>query len=258
MRKTLTENELWFLLTLFAPSLVIGFRNPTAGLLRDEILTLRKKLSEELVTKKIIQREKNDVKIIAPLHSYCWQMTHAEKVLLITLKIENESTTTLAVYPASDQIVVSMTSQGVSEYEVFSASQEEILAMITGVTREASDVSPVGSAWFNVEQEKVIRAHRFIEEDKVDEAVNLVRNTSFALLWEQYVDTIKKPAITCALVEFFNLQSISDMYTAGFSFVLEKKNCWIVEPSGEDPQLASIRKTSIHAIQQRIQNALSM
>lgn len=249
---TFTDNEFWFLLTLFAPSLVIGFCDPTKGMLREEILELRQKVSDKLSERKIIQREKNKIYITDPLHSYCWQMTHAERVLLISLKNKNGPTTTLAIYPSSDQFVVSTTRKGSADIEVFFASEGEIFKRIFGMKGAGREEPLVESVGLNIEQEKITQAHRLIRDGDIESAARLANNSDQTELWQSYLNTIKEPEITCAIIAFTNCQSSTDMHTKGFSFLTDKENCWIVEPNNEDQRIASIRNSTKQAVQQRI------
>ena len=109
--------DLWLLFSRLGPSTVIGFKDPTRGMLSKEIYEVRSKAYHNLLSKELIQGAKESFSIDENLLELIKSIIFPNKVIIVTSQSDNKSVV-VDNYYFSKKLIVNLMTSDLENYQI--------------------------------------------------------------------------------------------------------------------------------------------
>ena len=246
----ITSTELWFLFSLHAPAIIIGFPDPTLGFLADEIEGINRRAQDSLLKKRVITRDANGQWIVhEPIAGWIRSITAPKHSIIIMRHDKGSVDMTRSFHFTGDQIIA-LYSEGSDEctigpVENTRAIHEFMLEpFLTTVYSDNSD-SPI-----EISEKDLAKAQSQIEEEQINQAKETL-NSSFIVdeQLNRFVLAMSNPSTRLSLVAFLHRDQAGSLKeTKGFSIIAGEQDIWSFRPMNSDlncVQVSSITKVTL-------------
>jgi len=133
----LTKMEFWFLLTQFSPCSILGFPNPTQGLLTKDIDKIYNDCLQQLSQRDLIRiLSENELAIETSAASLFEELVHPKQTLLVTIKNKDECE--VHYFDFCHHSIIHRYEESSGNYKLIVCNnQKEIVNLIIGSKRKA-------------------------------------------------------------------------------------------------------------------------
>ena len=250
----LSRYELWFLLSHTTPATVVGFRNPTAGLLVEDTFPLIQEASFSLLNKDLIYVDvNNQIKIRDNLGTLLHTITTPQHTVLIAFQLNDDKKEKVRSFNFDGIHTTFLKELTDGSYNISQLeSKEDLLSQVTEPFSDkvfrAPDTKPL-----HFLQDDIVLAQQLFEGSKVDEAKNYLdkaRGEESSKL--HLLETLQNPSIRFSLIGFMERNNPQKNYINGFSIVAGERYVWLFEIIDEKEKIVRVSKIALKDMNEKI------
>jgi hypothetical protein len=239
-----TSEELWFLYNQFAPISIVGLKDPTIGLLANEIQELISSQREGLKSKGIIAVSKSS-NIVINEHIAEWINLVVKSDHTILLIAQNgDSLEKVHSFHFSKNKIIKLEALEVNKYKMCEIKKaHEILVFL-------QDFFPTDSSY--AQEEPVVLAsntlnkiYSYLEKKQLQKTRNILeKKFTDPLQLERFMNTISDPTLRLSVIGFLSKDSSQLSATKGFSVLVSRNMIWLLQPTNKTYAHVQISLTS--------------
>lgn len=243
-----SEQELWFLSSLFAPTIVVGLPDPIQGLLTREVEQLRKRVQKSMLTKKVIDIDRNDqIEVREPYASWIQGITSPRHTILIVLREGNQTEKTCSYHFTENQII-GLSQQRGAEYSIGPVQTSTVITehlmepLVAGIYDERDETSiDLPAKDFEKARVEIENGHKA----KARKILGGILSTDGQ--FERIAKAASKSILRFSLVAFLNRGQTDIHSTRGFSVLASEDDILLLR--AKDADLTSLQIRSVSKIE---------
>lgn len=250
----LSKYEIWFLLSLIAPSTVIGFRNPTTGVLVEDMFPLIQEASFSLLDKDLIYVDSNNqIKIKDDLGLLIHVLTAPKHSILVAFRLNNYKKEMVRSFNFGENCSALLEELVDSSYLLQEIeSKDSLLSKITEPFSDKVFWSPDTDALLFSEEEITLMQKSF-EASNVEEAkVHLETARGEVQSKLHLFETLQNPNIRFSLIGFIDRNNPKKNYVNGFSIIAGERYLWLLEIIDEAEKIVCVSKITMKGLNKKI------
>ncbi len=243
----LTKYELWYLISLTPQTTVIGFRNPTAGMLMEEIFPLIQDASFSLLDRDLIFMDtNNNMRVKEGLDRLIDSLTSALHTILIVFCFANEKKETIRSFNFREGYSTMLEETENGHYQLTELSKEEMFSLFTEPFSDKvfwpPDTDPL---YFSQEDISLMQGSESkspihdIEESKLN-----------------FLETLQNPLLRFSCMIFWERNNFKNNTIDGFSVIAGSRYLWILEVVDDTKKVVCASKNSMKDFNQRIRSLI--
>lgn len=220
--------DLWLLFSHLGPATVIGFKDPTRGMLSNEINQVRVKAYQNLLSKEFIQGPEYNFSIDETLLHLIKSIISPKKVIIVTSQSEKRSVVVDNYYFSNNSIVNLMT----SDLENFQISMSEIDKIFNPLLDSISYLPEEADSSVYIISEQVIKDitefnYDVIQKETFQSLKNSGLNEASIL---EFHELLTQPHKSHSVIMFDNLYMKKLVTSRGFTILRNNSNICLLEP----------------------------
>ena len=220
--------DLWLLFSRLGPSTVIGFKDPTRGMLSKEIYEVRSEAYHNLLSKELIQGAKESFSIDENLLELIKSIIFPNKVIIVTSQSDNKSVVVDNYYFSKKLIVNLMT----SDLENYQISISEIDKIFNPLLEPISHLPEEADSSVYIISEQVIMDITEFNYDVIQKEIFQYLNNSGlnedSIL--EFHDLLTQPHKSHSVIMFDNLYMKKLVSSRGFTILSNNSKICLLEP----------------------------
>lgn len=254
----LSQTELWFLLLQFGPGVVLGFKDPTQGLLAKEINELGNQCFNSLHQRNLVQGiYPNQLRMDPKVSELIKGIHRPLHTVVCAAQQEPTAPTIVCAYHYTVHSIILLQEIGARMYNVsktrsWGAIRQFLIAPFKDELPNADQGAP-----YRVSIEKLDVLRNSLAHGDNNSAQILLKDSGLesedltALL-----SALKNSQLKMSLLVFYHRQDPERQITKGFSVLAHERRIWLLELVGTQSDVASIRTISRGKLVERIRNIL--
>lgn len=253
-----TRYELWYLISLLSPTTVIGFSNPTAGMLVEDLFPLIQEATFSLLDNGFIYADSNNQlrvrdklgslihALAAPQHTYliAFRLNNYQKELVRSFNFEGKHGVLLQELVDGSYLL--------QEIE----SKDHLLFLVTEPFSDkvfwAPDTEPL---YFS--QKEIEEIQQLADAEKMNE---VKRNLEVAKGDEQskihLLETLRAPCIKYSYIRFMDRNNPQKHNVDGFAVLAGEHYVWILEIIDEAKKLVQVSKIMLKDLNKKFTSSI--
>jgi hypothetical protein len=252
----LTRYELWYLISLISPATVIGFRNPTAGMLVEDMFPLMQEASFSLLDKDLIYADSNSqIKIKKDLERLIYAVALPQHTVLVVFRLENNNKEIIRSFNfQSEQVVLLEELVDDSSSLCKIETNLDMLSLVTEPFLDkvfwAPDTDPL---YFSEEEittiqqladrSETIEIQKHVETAKGDEQSKI-----------HLLETLQRPLVRYSCIRFSDRNDPKKNAVDGFSVLAGEHYVWILEIIDETENTVRVSKITLKDLNKKTES----
>lgn len=248
-----SKYELWFLLTQMHPVALIGFRNPMAGVLTEDMFPIAQEASFSLLDKDLIYAEEGKIKMRDDIAKMVSSIAAPIHTILIGQRIgDTPKETTRSINFNGSQIAL-LEELVTGNYIIkIVDTKEDLMDLLIEAFSSSIFWSPDTDS-LTVPQDKIVFMQNLNREISHKEAEEIMRAMEGDEQSKKHlVETLQSPKIRYSFVMFAYRNDSRKNSVQGFSVTAGERYIWMMEIADEAKKNVSVSKTTIKEINKKI------
>ena len=257
MKVNFSQNELWLLLTHFSPSVIVGFQDPTTGLLVDEIDQLRENARKRLIDRGLIHSAKDDgFSIDASIRDQMKLITNPEHSVLAGIQTAKNGLVVHS-YHYGQKTIVHLVENGEGQYQIEIVDDCKAIVIILMEFYQTSIFLVDHSNPFYLPEKSIEEIRSLCAVGKLQEAhQTLEKVSSGEIVPKEFFSVLHTPTVNMSLVIFTDRHKKERTQVKGFAVLANDHSLWILEPTDEKDNLVRITRATKADLEQKIDTSL--
>lgn len=232
----LVDRDLWFLLSCYAPSVIIGFEDPTRGLLASEVRLLRKQAYQSLVSRDFVRPVSDrEIALDRAIATMIQVLAHPKHTLVISSE-RRRAGSWFRSYHFGRGLVVELNAAEPGEYRLSALRDgkevERRLLKLARLTQPQTSRSMT----LQLPQALLGETRRLLSSGKIEPARRLLRENGADARWiEAFLPTLRSPVVNLALAALYNRHHPATQEARGFAVIGGKLDLWLLRIESDQP-----------------------
>ena len=224
----ISNYDLWLLFSRLGPSTVIGFKDPTRGMLYNEINKFRAKAYQNLLSQELIQGPEDNFTIDETLLQLIKSIIFPKKVIIVTSQSEKRSVV-VDNYYFSNNSIVNLRTSDLENFQISMSEKDKIfnplLDSISYLPEEAD------SSVYIISEQVILDITKFnydlIQNETFQSLNNSGLNEDSILEFHQL---LTQPHKSYSVIMFDNLNQKKFVSLRGFTLLANNTRICVLEP----------------------------
>lgn len=242
-----TEYEIWYLISLMPQATVIGFRNPTTGMLVEDMFPIIQEASFSLLDKDFIYADSNnELKIRDDLGSLIRTLVAPQHTWLIAFRRDSNQRELVRSFNFDMNRAVLLEELDEGSYFLQEIESKDRLLFLSAEPFSdkvfwAPDTEPLYCS-----QSKAEEFQRLADVKEMEEVKKVLENVQGDELSKTHlVETLQTPKVKYSYIRFMDRDNSQRGSVDGFAVLAGEHYVWILEIVDEAKKLVRISKTEL-------------
>lgn len=253
-----TRYELWYLISLVPPTTVIGFRNPTAGMLVEDMFPLIQEASFSLLDNGFIYADSNNqLRVRDELGSLVHALAAPQHTYLIAFRLNNDQKELVRSFnfEGKHRVLLEELVDGsylLQEIE----SNDHLLFLVTEPFSDKVFWAPdTESLYFSQKEiEEIQRLADAKNMDEVKAALEVAKGDEQSKT--HLLETLQAPRIRYSFIRFMDRDNLQRNNIDGFAILAGEHYVWILEIIDEAKKLVQVSKITLKDLNKKFTSSI--
>lgn len=253
-----SDFELWYLFSLMSPSAVIGFRNPVAGMLLEDMFPIVQEVSYSLLDRDLIYVDVvgGEIRIRDPLSLFIKAVAAPQHTILLGHKLEDSEKEKIRSINFRNNNIIVLDEHVNGLFRLDVVASNDVLSSILEPFVDRVFWAP-DSDRFLIPQDDLVLIHDRVKAGAIDQAeAVLLSTTGDDRSKKHFLDTVQRAPVRFSLVAFLDRDKPRSKRVDGFSIVAGEQYIWLMEIVDEEQKVVSVSKISLKDLNKKIQSFL--
>lgn len=242
----ITNYELWLLLTTISPISIVGFQNPTVGMLMKDIRVAASQASKSLQAKKLITiGPEGDIIPSQELTGFLDLLHNADDSFLISTRIVSESVERVFSFHTKSNQVLFLIELENHDYCLQRVWPKSLCVTMTLVPFSPQSYSKTVEGRLIIGADELLEIQQAVKEGNHDIALSkLLKAHGEEKVKTRFFESLTATEINLSFIAFKERSNPRKASVDGFALIADKQVMWIMEVVDEDQNIVAIKSIS--------------